>query len=118
MPRNNQDIGFDESYYEGDSLDIVVTVEEDGSAKDLSGASASWAMSPTPGDTVELSSSDSGVSVSITDEAAGEITVSISEATTEGLVGSWYHEVRVTDSAGDKSVVTTGRMAIEERVSA
>lgn len=117
MAKEEQHIGYDESYYEGDSLQIVVTVTEDGSDKDITGSTPSWTMSSDPGDAVELSDSDSGVSASVTDAANGEVTVTIDEGTTDGKVGKWYHEVRLEDSAGEKSVVTRGRMAIQERVS-
>lgn len=118
MVHKNQDIGYDEPYYEGDTLQIVVTVEEDGSAKDLTGATASWAMSSDPGESPELTDADSGVSAVLSDAANGEITIEINDGTTEGLVGNWHHEVRLTDNSGQKSVVAVGRMAIEERVSA
>lgn len=117
MAITGQDIGDnDDRYYAGDSLDMVVDVTEDGSAKDLTGASVEWAMSANPGSTEELSDSDTGVTASVTDAANGEVTVTIAEGTTNGLERSWYHEVRITDSSGDKAVVTRGTFTIASRV--
>jgi hypothetical protein len=54
--------------------------------------------------------------ISVTDAAAGEITVTIDSGVTDGLAGRYQHEVRVTDQDGDTAVVTEGRVRIADRV--
>lgn len=116
MTDTGQDVGTSgDPYYEGDTLEIIVDVTEDGSAKDLTNSSASWEVSKGPDRRTELSGSDSGVDVSITDAANGEVTITVDEGATDGMVGAYHHQLRVTDSVGDKAVVTTGRLEIGPR---
>lgn len=119
MAKDDQDVGTSvEPYYEGDSLELVISVDEDGSDKDLTGASVEWAMSRDPSSAEEISESTTGVSASVTDAATGEITVTIAQGITDGKTGRWHHETRVTDSSGDKAVVTRGEFYIIPRVNA
>lgn len=117
MTKTGQDIGLgDEPYHAGDSLDIVFTVTEDGSAKNLTGANVVWkAKKQRVSDTV-FDSDDSGISASVTDASAGEVTVDIDSGVTDGKETTLYHELRVTDSANDKAVVSTGKWKIIPRV--
>lgn len=113
MTETNQDIG---PVFAGDSLEITIDVVEDGSAKDLSGSSVEWAASERPGGAEVLDESAPGVTVSITDASNGEVTVTIESAVTDVITGKLFHELRVTDSSGRKSVVTRGTVTILSRV--
>lgn len=112
MTSDNQNVGV----YAGDSFELIIDVTEDGSAKDLSGASVEWALAERPGTAELLDQSDSGVDASITDAGNGEVTVTVDAGTTDDLVGTLNHELRVTDSSGRKSVVTRGTVTILSRV--
>jgi len=117
MVATNQDIGgSDEPYYEGDTLEITVTVTEEGSAKPIDGATIEWALAKDAGGTETLTEGDTGVTTAITDAANGKLEVVIDEGVTDGLSGIYEHEVRLTDSTGDKSVVTKGSFSIYERL--
>jgi hypothetical protein len=116
MAKTQQDIGTTDPYHEGDSLELIVDVDEDGSDKDLTQASVSWTVAHRLGASPTLSDSDSGVSASVTDAAAGEVTVTIDSGVTDGLAGRYQHELRVTDLNGDTAVVAEGRFRIAERV--
>jgi hypothetical protein len=116
MAETQQDIGTIEPYHEGDSLEVIVSVDEDGADKDLSQATVSWTVAHRSGATPTLADTDSGVSASVTDAATGEVTVTIDSGVTDGLAGRYQHELRVTDLNGDTAVVAEGRFRIAERV--
>lgn len=115
MVTTQQHIGTDESYYEGDALEIVVTLDNLPD-QGLTGATVSWTMAEEEGKPPILSDSDTGVSVSITDASNGVITVTIGGGITDDLVGTYEHEMRITDSLGRPAVVTKGYVQISERV--
>lgn len=57
------------------------------------------------------STADGGVS--ITDAANGKFTVTLAPADTKTLaVGTYYHEAEVTDSLGNVSTVTVGKVTL------
>jgi len=116
MVRTQQDIGTADPYHEGDALELIVDVDEAGDDKDLAQATVSWTLAHRPGATPTLSDSDSGVTATVTDAAAGEVTVTIDSGVTDGLAGRYQHELRVTDRNGDTAVVAEGRVRIADRV--
>lgn len=117
MAKDDQDIGRgDDPYFAGDSLELPITVEEDGSVKDISGWSSEWALSETPGGSELVNEADSGVDVTITDGPNGEVTVTVDAGVTDGLSRNYHHELRLTDTQGNKGVVTRGTIYIETRV--
>lgn len=118
MTKLEQNVGgSDDPYFAGDSLEITITVDDaDGNDKDLSGASVSWALAEKPGGAAVLDGSSTGVTVSVTNAATGEVTVTIAGGTTDDLVGSYYHELEVTDSAGDVDTVARGRFDVERDI--
>jgi hypothetical protein len=117
MAKTNQNIGVDENaYFAGDSLEIIVNVDDRGSDLDIVGASIEWAVAESPGSSEIISESDSGVTATVTDADAGELTITVDEGVTDGLDGRYYHEVRLTDSSGREAVVTRGILRIGTRV--
>jgi hypothetical protein len=102
-------------YYEGDSLDINVNVTTpDGSAKDISGASIRFKVKDDFGEPALLSDSDSGVSTTITDATAGELTVSLDAGVTDGLADTLVYLVRIQIGSSE-TTVTTGGFFIRKR---
>jgi hypothetical protein len=97
------DIDPPNQYYERESVRWEFTIEDDGSAKALSGASVDWWLLPSQGAPTSeavLSGSDSGVSVSIVDAAAGRIDVVIDQDVTDGLGGSTLWQRLEVDDQG------------------
>ena len=119
MTLKNQNVGKSgDTYVEGDSLELVFTITEDGSVKDLGGSTTEWALIPGVGGSEVLDESDSGVSSLITDADSGEVTVTIEADVTDGLAASYKHELRLTDGSGKKSVVAQGDFIISTRYNA
>lgn len=115
MASTDQHVGIDEPYHEGDTLELLVDVDDDGSDKALHQASVDWVLSETPSSTPVLDDSDSGVSATVSNGSAGEVTVTIDAGVTNDLAGHYQHEVRITDKSGDKAVVTEGHFRIVKR---
>lgn len=118
MTSVNQDVGFgDNPYFEGDSLEMTVTVREQNNRKDLSGATVEWVLYDDEQDPTQtiLDDGDAGVIANVTNASEGEVTITINAGITDGEVGQYEHELRVTDSNGDKKVVTIGRFHISVR---
>ena len=118
MTSTGEDIGGDRNpYYAGDSLEMEFSViTPDGTAKDLSNATIEWTISDDEGDPELLSEDDPGVTTTILNASDGVFEVVIDSETTTGMEGTYYHEARVTDDAGDTAVVSRGTVEIEARV--
>lgn len=106
----------DDQYIEGDSLRIDATVTEDGSAKDLQGATVNFGIGEDYGSQVELSDSDSGIQANVTDTTNGEIEVVINDGVTDGMAGYWVYEIEVEDAGGQVVTVTRGDFVIEDEL--
>ena len=99
----------------GESRTIEGTVKENGSAKDISGASTAWFLLPDQGDPdgdAVLSDSDSGISVSIVDAANGRLDITINQGETDGLSGRYWQRIEVDDT-GDGLQKWGGHVFIE-----
>lgn len=107
--KNNQDA----TVVAGDDLELAVTVTENGSPKDISGATATWALAEARGGAVVLSK-DTSAGIAVTDAPAGELTIRLSSAETTGLAGSYYHECSLTDGAGNTVTVLSGALIMIE----
>lgn len=118
MTSTAQDIGGDaDPYFAGDSLEITIDVDEpDGSVKDLTGASVAWGVARDPGDGTVLTGATTGVSVSITDAANGEVTVTVDAGVTDDLAGAYVHELEVTDVASDQDTVMRGAFKVDRDI--
>jgi uncharacterized protein YjdB len=101
----------------GDTYELNVTVEEDdGTPKNLTSASISFALSRYRGDETVVEKTDSDPGTEITDAQNGKLTVRLEPSDTEGLgrdEGEEYdYEIEVTDSVGDVATVTVGTFTL------
>jgi len=99
--------------FAGDDIELPITVRtvwQTGDLVDLTGASARFIASRTPGATPVLDSDASPalVSVEITTPLSGLLTVIMAAANTAALLGDYYWQVDVTDNAGKVSTVAHG----------
>lgn len=102
------DISPDEHYVADESVTWEYTIEEDGSAKDLSSGSVSWYLLPHKGaDTGDaiLDDSDSSVSASILSPASdGRVDVTIDADATGDEAGETHWQRLVVEVGGDKQI--------------
>jgi hypothetical protein len=114
MTATDQHVGTDaDPYYAGDSLELTFDVDQpDGTAKDLTGATVSWAVASRPGDTPALDDGDAGVTLTISDAANGEVTVTVDAGATSDLSGLYYHELEVEDASGAVDTVARGEFTV------
>lgn len=103
--------------FSGNDVVLVVTVEDadagDGSPLNLAGAQeVIWALAKRANATAILTKT-LGDGVEITDAAAGEVEVTLTSADLEPLRGDYYHEMRVTNSAGQKATVMYGDVTLK-----
>jgi hypothetical protein len=100
----------------GDDKSIVVTVNNDGSVYDLSSPTVNGITYEVLDDsgTSQFSKTQSGGGVTITDGAAGEITVTIDSGDTSGLSADDYtHEIELDDSDEGVSTLFQGNLRID-----
>lgn len=102
MVAENQDIDITA----GDDVERVFNVTEGGSAKPLGGTTPAWGMAREQGGTSVLDDGDAGVGVSITDAAAGEVTLTLSPSATDSLVGDYFHELDIDDVTVSQGVLS------------
>lgn len=117
-----------EQHHEGDHVELHITVTaEDGTVKDLTGASAEWLLMESESDAdadavLTKSGTEGGTGeISFTDPVNGELMVEITTSETEGLV-TWsefpdnakefHHRVRVTDADGKRVTGFTGMFEV------
>lgn len=99
------------SMYAGDTCTIVVTVVDSaGDPKDISSSTIAWVV--YHGNTIHLTRA-TGSGITLSNPTAGEFTISLVPANTEGLgAGTYSHVAEVTDNAGRVSTVTVGTLTI------
>jgi hypothetical protein len=110
------DITPPDPYGAGESLTQQITIEESGSAKDISGASVDWVLVPDRGDDVSealLTSSDSGVTVSIVDGANDRLDVTIDQDVTTDYGGQRYWQRLTVDDASNNKQIWSGPFPID-----
>lgn len=113
---NQQDF----SMHSGDDRVLTVTVlDSAGSAVNITGGTITWALSKQAADAVEpkgdalITKSTSVGGVTITDGPNGQCSVTLVEADTADLAGTYYHEMQVVLS-GDTSTVLYGTATIKK----
>lgn len=116
MPATGQDI----THYAGDSLTIQLgpVLDADGSAADLTGATARWWMAKnvtaTGTDIYVEKAVGSGLSLAANTGGEWSIVVTLDPADTEGKkAGTYYHECEVVDGSGNVSTVTVGKFKLQ-----
>ena len=88
--------------YQGNDFLIPTTVKDSsGSAVDLTGSTLSYQLSKRGDETALISLSD-GSGVTITDAAAGECEVTLSDSDTAIAPGTYEHELLIEISSGEK----------------
>lgn len=110
-----EDIQPPENLVAGESFTFEFTITEDGSAKDISGASLSWYLLPSRGDDTAdavLEDSDGDVSATITDAANGRADVVVDQGATSDLSGRYWQRFEV-DDAGSGLQIWRGDVYIE-----
>lgn len=102
--------------YAGDDCILAYTiVDETGEALPLAGASLVWTLGRQPaGPTIVTKTNANGIT--ITNAAAGQVSVLVSHADTVGLTGTLWHQLVLTDVAGSVSTVATGYIAMKQRI--
>lgn len=103
------------THYEGDSLTLEVTTKmPDGSRVDLTNSDIQWVLAKSAADTPELSKDTASGGIEVVDGPNGEFNVTVDAGDTEGLVGEYYHEAEIRDSAGNEFTIFVGTILIEE----
>ena len=105
----------------GQDVDFVITVvDQNAAAVDLTGASIRFKMT-YPNDKqgtalADTTDSPQTATYTITDAVNGVVTVSLADTVTDPLLGDYYYEMKVTDSAGDEGITNRGIITFEESV--
>ena len=113
MTATNQDVAM----FSGDTRVLAFTITQAGGSTpvDLTGATIKWRcarkLSGGFSSTVTLSKS-LGAGITVTNADAGQLQVLLSPADTAALSGRFYHELEITDVAGNVSTVAIGTLTI------
>lgn len=113
MPHTIQKIT---SWLQGDSKRLEFSVTEDGDKFDITSADVDWWLTVNAGEektSATLSDDDSGVTIDITDASSGRVDVTVSQGTTDGIVGMYWQYIRV-DTPDNSRQTWRGPVEIEE----
>lgn len=108
MSHNRVDV----SMHAGDSRVLRVTITDDGTGFDITGATITWVLKRGPSAAAVLTKSTGG-GVAIIDGPNRVFDVTLDEADTEDLAGLYYHEADVEESSGDHSTVVRGDFIVD-----
>ncbi|MDX1746868.1 MAG: hypothetical protein R3324_13095 [Halobacteriales archaeon] len=92
----------------------IYTVTESGSVKDITGASCYLVVARQLGESAAATEGTTGVSVTVTDGAAGEVTMTWTAAATSELAGDYEYILYVEDATGKKVPVALGSLVVNE----
>ncbi len=99
--------------YSGDTKNLEITVkDEDDVAVDLTDCELFWELSLIVGLNPPLISKELGSGLTVVDAATGRFDIKIESGDTEGLVGSFVHEVRMIDDDDNVSTILQGTVTI------
>jgi hypothetical protein len=104
MTETNQNFAM----FQGNSLTLGFDVEQDGEPVDLTGATIDWVAARRRDREIVLEK-EGDVDE---DPTTGRFTVELDPEDTEDLLGRYWHEARLEDSAGEIFTVTTGLMTV------
>jgi len=100
---------------EDKTLSCTVTVGEGGPRSDITSATITWAIARDAKSSAEVTLTTTAGDITITDGSNGEFEIAIEPTDTNGLEeGEYYHECQVEYSTGDKNIVFTGTLTLNE----
>ena len=102
-------------YHQGTDISFPVTVLDDaGAVVDLSGLTEiNWILCRSATDArFKIEKALTGSGIELTDAPNGIFTVSLADTETTDLVGRYYWEAQITDTAGAKTLVAYGTLEI------
>lgn len=97
---------------EGNNKVLSFVCYENGSAKNITGASISWAARSSSSSIVK----SVGSGITITNAVAGTFEVSLSQNDTLGEVGSWEHQCDLIDALNQRSTIARGKMTVDKSI--
>lgn len=102
------DIDPDTHYVADESAVWEYTIEENGTAKNVSGGAIKWYLVPEEGDPDSdalLDHTDSGVTAAFTtDGSDGRVDVSIDRGVTAGMAGMYWQRLVVDDASTGRQI--------------
>lgn len=103
--------GQDFEMYQRTNFDLIVPITKkiDGSPLDLTGASITWALRQRMKSTSNLIMKTTPSQITV---SGNTLTVHLIPSDTTTLVGSFFHECKMTDSNGLESELFTGSATI------
>lgn len=115
MTAVNQDL---EQYISTDfTISVTTRIGEDGPRKDITGATISWSVARDNESSAEFTLTTTAGDISITTAASGEFDIDVSASDTSGLeAGDYYHECELVESGGNESVLFTGTLTLNSRI--
>lgn len=97
--------------HSGDTLVATIPITDgDGAPVDLTGASATYRIVSGDNTQVHVTKTESDGLVL----AGSTVTLTLSPADTAALSGIYYHEMEITDTAGNVSTVLAGTLTIRK----
>ena len=105
----------------GQDIDLKWTVtDKAGTVVDLTGASLRFVMarSKRSSAVIDSDASPATAAITVTDAVNGLVTVSLTDTDLDALLGDYYYELKVTDSAGNESVSARGIITVEHSITA
>lgn len=96
--------------YAGENKNIIVTItDSSGNVENIAGATFEWKLNVRGNPLIK---STSNGNISITNAANGEVTVYLQPIDTQSLEGIYQHELQMTDSQNNVSVVLVDKLNI------
>lgn len=105
----------------GEDKTITVPVTDiNGVAINLTGASLEWSVKTAmdaASDSITLTTGTSPGGIVVAAPTSGVAVITLASASTSALLGGYYHDLRVLDSATHKTTVLKGKVIITNSVS-
>ena len=101
------------SIFKRETLELIVDVEDEGGAKNLTDAEASWRLTVPFGDDI-LEKDTSGNDLNVVDEEGGLIELYLSSDDTDIDAGTYRHIMRVIDVDARNQVVLFEDFEVKE----
>ena len=109
---------MDFTMFAGDTKRLMFSITSGPPANaplDISDATVTWQASrgnTTRFSKVPVLTKTIGNGVEVTDELSGNLTVELLPADTASLAGTYYHELQITDAAGDVATAFAGEFKV------